>query len=108
MLLKVHVFPFSLRPGTLAAKIKNQTSPLVMHEREIRMLSISEHEAVAHKQKFLGEIMKFSSKQSKNHEGFTDNYLRVRIESDNLFAVNEIVDVKIQKADSKFLYGIPV
>lgn len=106
---KVHVFPFSPRPGTVAEKMTEQINPKVIRAREIRLIKVAERVAIMHKEKFLGRAMDvLVETKGENHEGFTDNYLRVCIDSQEPLDVNEIVKVKIQSNDSRFLYGVVV
>ena len=105
---KVHVFPFSPRKGTIAAEMPGQIIPEIMHERERRLIALSERTAISHKTKFIGRTMQvLVESKSGNSEGFTDNYLRTRIQSAKTIPPNDFIEVKIQKADSRFLYGIP-
>lgn len=92
----LHVFPYSIRPGTVAAKMPNQINGNVKKER-------------AKKLRELGDKLKYkfikSQKGKKTtvlvenkNQGYTENYIFVNIEGDPI-PNNTIVNVKITKVE---------
>jgi threonylcarbamoyladenosine tRNA methylthiotransferase MtaB len=96
---RVHVFPYSMRDGTPAAKYPHQVADAVKESRAKQMQSVADASARTFAQKFVGRDMdvlwesvnsqqsSVNSRQSTvNGEqwwaGYTDNYLRVRAASD--------------------------
>ena len=80
----IHVFPYSRRPGTAAALLKEQVPQLVKRRRLERMLALAEASADAFRARFQGRIMDVLWEESRLDErrrlvwrGLTDNYLRV-------------------------------
>jgi threonylcarbamoyladenosine tRNA methylthiotransferase MtaB len=84
---RVHVFPYSPRPGTPAARMPNQVSPPVKAERARAMRAVAAANTRAFQQQFVGremEVLWERSRPGKNApvwSGLTDNYLRVYTES---------------------------
>jgi len=84
---RVHVFPYSLRPGTPAARMPDRVSPPVKAERARAMRAIAAAGARAFRQQFVGREMEVLWEGSRPGEnapvwsGLTDNYLRVYTES---------------------------
>ena len=80
---RVHVFPYSLRPGTPAAGLPDQVSPAVKAERARAMREIATASAQAFGGQFIGRTMSVLWESSRQGEvgpvwsGLTDNYLRV-------------------------------
>ncbi|MFC2031277.1 tRNA (N(6)-L-threonylcarbamoyladenosine(37)-C(2))-methylthiotransferase MtaB [Chloroflexota bacterium] len=80
---RVHVFPFSLRPGTPAAGMQDQVPPAVKAERARAMRRAAEAGRRAFCQRFVGRTMEVLWESSRKGEaglawrGLTDNYLRV-------------------------------
>jgi threonylcarbamoyladenosine tRNA methylthiotransferase MtaB len=77
---KVHVFPYSQRPGTPASNLPGQVSPEVRHARTLEMMEISTRLEGAYAIRHLGTVhpvlWEMRSDDGTWH-GLTDNYLRV-------------------------------
>ncbi len=82
-LARVHVFPFSLRPGTPAACMPGQVPPQLKEERAARMRSVADSSARAFQRRFLGRSMLvlWESACGDQWTGLTDNYIRVQATS---------------------------
>lgn len=81
-----HVFPFSARPGTAAAKFGNQVHGEVKKERGRRMRELVESTGRSERQRFVGTVrpvlwegqgQPLSNEPGYLWSGLTDNYLRV-------------------------------
>ncbi|HVP20501.1 MAG TPA: MiaB/RimO family radical SAM methylthiotransferase [Anaerolineaceae bacterium] len=79
-----HVFNYSARPGTPAARYPNQVPPDIRRKRSAEMRAVLSKSALRFKQRFLGRKMgvlwesaSAFSPQGWKLEGLTDNYLRV-------------------------------
>lgn len=83
----MHVFKFSPREGTPAAKYKNQVAPNIKEQRSKVITSIAQERKIAFENKFLNTEMDvlfeyMLDKQGSIYEGHTDNYIRVLAVSD--------------------------
>ncbi|EFH89260.1 tRNA (N(6)-L-threonylcarbamoyladenosine(37)-C(2))-methylthiotransferase MtaB [Ktedonobacter racemifer] len=78
---KTHVFRFSARQGTAAARMRGQIKDVVKKERSARLLTLNEEHSRQFRQQFLGQTVDVLIEQSKHGywEGLTDNYLRVEL-----------------------------
>ena len=78
---EVHVFPFSARPGTDAAKMDNQIDPRIKQERVQVLLNLSKKLQEDFKNRYLGEemevILEERNKQTNLMSGFTSNYIKL-------------------------------
>ncbi len=80
---RVHVFPYSSRPGTPAARMRDQVQPQEKAERSRQMRAVAVEGHRAFRQRFVGRIMKVLWESPVRGEagalwsGLTDNYLRV-------------------------------
>lgn len=107
--LKVHIFPYSRREGTLAAYEKTQMPSLVLKERIRRLKNIANSCALNYKKKFLGKktevLIEGRIKLKPNYwQGYTDNYLKVIIKSKaNLKA--RIIPVRLKKIEDDYFMG---
>ncbi len=78
---KAHVFRFSPRQGTPAARMRGQVKDEVKKVRSERLLALNESDARRFRQQFLGQTVGVLVEDSKRGrwEGLTDNYLRVEL-----------------------------
>jgi threonylcarbamoyladenosine tRNA methylthiotransferase MtaB len=78
---KTHVFRFSPRQGTPAARMKGQVKEEIKKARSERLLMLNEMDARRFRQQFLGETVDVLLEEHKHErwEGLTDNYLRVEL-----------------------------
>ena len=78
---EVHVFPFSARPGTEAAKMDHQIDPRVKQERVQVLLNLSKKLQLEFKNQFIGQemevILEERNKQTNLMSGFTSNYIKL-------------------------------
>ena len=97
----MHVFTYSERPGTMAAKLDGRVSSQDKRERSRILHELSDKK----KRKFygsnIGSVRKvlFESDNSGGYmHGFTGNYLKVKTRYDESM-VNKIVEVKLDSLD---------
>ena len=105
----IHVFPFSPRPGTLAARMPQQIDERVKKERKQRMLELAQECRHSFYQQFLGQVMpvlweKETSLDSGIYSGLTDNYIRVFTQSYKSLT-NKIVLVKLMGFHNQGMWG---
>ena len=108
----MHVFKFSPREGTPAAKYKDQVAPSIKEHRSKIITSIAEERKIAFENKFLNTEMDvlfefMINPQGSIYEGHTDNYIRV-------FAISEqdikgiICPVELKAIKEDYVEGILV
>lgn len=78
---KSHVFRFSARQGTAAARMRGQIKDEVKKARSQRLLTLNEEHSRQFREQFLGTTVDVLIEQQKHGtwEGLTDNYVRVEI-----------------------------
>ncbi|MEH7124086.1 tRNA (N(6)-L-threonylcarbamoyladenosine(37)-C(2))-methylthiotransferase MtaB [Bacillus sp. JJ1532] len=101
---ELHVFPYSKRTGTPAARMEDQIDEEVKNERVHRLISLSDQLAKEYASQFEGEVLEvipeeeFKEQQEGGlYVGYTDNYLKVVFQATEEM-VGKIVKVKITKA----------
>ncbi len=79
---KAHIFRFSARQGTAAARMRGQIRDEIKKARSERLLALNDEHSRLFRQQFLGETVQVLLEARKHNrwEGLTDNYLRVEIE----------------------------
>ena len=95
----LHVFPYSERPGTVAARMDGQISPQVKKERSSKLIDLSKKLYERYANKFIGqEITVLVEKYDEKEQAFighTSNYLEIKILKES--SVGTFEKVKLQK-----------
>ncbi len=97
---ELHVFPYSPRKNTPAAKMKGQVNDQIKHERANRLLQLSKELNHEFALKQIGKTLKvlFEKRDGEYLIGHAGDYLKVKVKTaDNL--IGEIVTIKIDKYD---------
>lgn len=78
---KAHIFRFSPRQGTPAARMRGQIKDEVKKARSERLLALNDADVRSYRQQFLGQDVEVLLEGCKHGhwEGLTDNYLRVEL-----------------------------
>ena len=94
---QLHVFSYSERPGTQALKIDHVVAPEEKHRRSQQLLELSDEKTRAFYARHIGQTMSVLLEKSKGNtpmHGFTKNYIRVEVGSDNSLD-NQVVNVRL-------------
>jgi len=78
MFAGAHVFPYSKRPGTVAARLDGHLRPEARARRAGELRGLAARDARAHRQRFIGDVRQVLWEGRSGETGLTDNYLRVR------------------------------
>lgn len=102
---RLHVFPYSERPGTKALDIDYTVEQSEKRERDHIMLKISDRKLAEFSSRFTGTVRPVLLEHTRQEgimAGFTDNYLRVNVEAPADMD-NTIVDVRLDTLDPETL-----
>jgi len=102
----MHVFKYSPRKGTVAAKMSNQIDPIIKEERSNKLIQLSNKNEIEFLEKYIGkevEVLFESSVQDDYVEGHTTNYIEVKVKGKNL--ENTIHKVQIEGRKDMSLNG---
>ena len=96
----LHVFPYSMRPGTVAAKMDGQISPEIKNQRKKILLDLSSELYQKYVSKFIDQdvtvlVEKYDEENGLNI-GHTSNYINVKIPNKES-RVGQYITVKLQK-----------
>ena len=105
----IHVFPYSPRPGTLAANIPEQVSDKQKKERNQVMLKLAKESANKFCESFLGKTLTVLWENevtpgSGLYSGFSDNYIKVFTKSHQSLT-NQVLPVRIVRLYKQGLWG---
>ena len=103
---RIHVFPYSRRPGTEAAGMMEQVSEGVKKERVQKMLALAKESACDFRQRFLGRTMPvlWEQKSGGVWSGYTSNYIRVYTKSREDLT-NQLTKVKLESIWKDGVWG---
>jgi threonylcarbamoyladenosine tRNA methylthiotransferase MtaB len=101
-----HVFPYSKRKGTTAAKLEEQIQSSVKKDRVKTLMMLGEAKLDEFAQNMIGKNSKvlFEVENDGFWEGYTSNYLRVRVKSSGNLR-NQIREVKLTEMKGGKLRG---
>ncbi|MCA9911665.1 MAG: tRNA (N(6)-L-threonylcarbamoyladenosine(37)-C(2))-methylthiotransferase MtaB, partial [Anaerolineae bacterium] len=81
----MHVFRYSRRPGTAAARMRGHVAESVSRERSARLMAYADSQAQRYAERFAGQALDVLWEQVAGatergfvNIGYTDNYIRVR------------------------------
>jgi len=107
----IHVFPYSPRRRTTAAKLPGQIDPTVKKERAATMLAIAERSARRFQESFIGQTVSVLFEGATigfdgltRWDGLTDNYLRVRATCPGDLA-NRVFPVRLRAVSGEIVDG---
>ena len=103
---KMHVFKYSKRDGTVAAKMPNQVDGNIAEERSEKLIKLSEKNMKMYNEKYIGREVEvlFEEKQDEFWVGHTRNYMVVKVKTDKDLE-NEIITTKVLKNQGEELIG---
>ncbi len=103
---RTHVFPYSIRPGTLAADFPDKIDKKTRLDRASQLIKIAdklENEFVVSQIGSVQEVL-FELRENEIVVGYTENYVRVHAVGSNE-SVGRISSVNLIKADGNILFG---
>ena len=106
----MHVYPYSIRPGTSAAHFDGQVAADIKNERVHKLLGLAEREAVEFRKRFLGKDRPVLWEETREMNGstlwsgLTDNYIRVLGQSPETLA-NEVTLAKLTSQQDGLVYA---
>ena len=102
---EMHVFPYSKRSGTPAARMEDQVDEEVKHERVHKLIELSERFQAAYARQWVGrELVVIPERQPKGMAdrgltaGYTDNYLQVVFAGDSESLRGRLCRVRIAES----------
>ncbi|MHA6259449.1 tRNA (N(6)-L-threonylcarbamoyladenosine(37)-C(2))-methylthiotransferase MtaB [Sporosarcina sp. CAU 1771] len=108
---ELHVFPYSKRTGTPAARMENQVDEGVKNERVHKLIELNNQLAKQYAASFENEVLEIIPEEkykldpeSGMYEGYSDNYLKVAFPADESM-IGKIVRVKLVKAGYPYNEG---
>ncbi len=96
----LHVFPYSIRPGTLAAEMGNQVAGPVKDERAARLRQLDRQKRVQFYTRHIGTeqrvLVERRNSRSGLLQGFSENYIPVQFQGEDA-CIRSVVRVRIER-----------
>src|SRR5271170_399190 len=105
----LHVFTYSLRPGTPAATMRGQVPVHVARERNRILRNLAAEKKLAFMQAFVGttvDAITLNVFDGKSTEALTENYLKLRMEGRH--EANRWVKARVEQVESGALTAVRV
>ena len=103
---KMHVFKYSPRKGTIAAKNKNQIDGNIKEERSKKLIELSDKNEKEYNESYIGKKVEVLFEEEKQgiYQGHTKNYILVKCKSTKNIE-NKILTVTRQKVENSYILG---
>lgn len=103
---KMHVFKYSPRKGTVAAKMKNQVAGEIKDFRSKRLIELSNKNEKNYLESYVGKDVDvlFEEQEGRYLKGHTGNYIMVKCDCTNK-NLNNIVKVRVESSETDCLIG---
>ena len=100
----IHVFPFSIREGTLAAKMSGQVDTKIKKDRVRAVTNLSKDLFQTYQEGFIGkkEVMIAEENDGEYTKGYTSNYIPVKIEGH--YPQKEIIPIRFFDSKDGIMY----
>lgn len=107
---RIHVFKYSPRKGTPAAKYNNQIDGLKKNERSERLIELGKELTKKFNNSFIGTNIEVLYEEKDNldnnlFEGYTTNYIRVKSKG-NSDIIGNIINTNILDSRGEYLLGV--
>lgn len=104
----MHIFPYSIRPGTVAAAMDGQLEKSVKNARAAQAQRLAKNMQSAYLEKMLGKTLRvlFETEKDGIWRGHSDNYCEVCAEGENLHGI--FANVRVTSVENNALFGIIV
>ena len=101
---KMHVFKYSQRKGTPAAKMPKQVDGNIKEQRSKKLIELSDKNELEYNQTYIGKNVKVLFEEEKKglYKGHTQNYILVYCESSENLS-NRIIEVKCSGIKNNYL-----
>ena len=102
-----HIFPYSKRPNTVAAKFKEHIEQKTINDRKSSLVTFAGKKSFELREKFIGRKMKvlFESTKDDYFFGHTENNILVYVKKDFRIKSNLILDVFLKENKDSYILG---
>lgn len=105
---RIHVFPYSPRPGTPAAGMPGQISEEEKQRRARELIALGNTVSACYRKQWIGKTVSVLIEEQVDGcwEGYSPEYLRIRLSPDAACIPGEIANILIQDISPRTLGGV--
>ncbi len=107
----LHVFPYSIRPGTKAASMPGHLKPAIIKERAEQLRTIAAEKRSAFQHRFIGTVLQVLGQRHNARigevTGLSRNYLEVSYQG-SAQLLNQEIMVEVDAVQHGLLTGRPI
>jgi len=99
---KIHVFPYSVRNGTVASRMDNKVPREIIKQRARKLIELSNELEKEYYDSFINKTISVLIEEYKDgyFYGLSDNYIKVKLVGN--YKINEIYDIKLKKEEINY------
>jgi threonylcarbamoyladenosine tRNA methylthiotransferase MtaB len=108
---ELHVFPYSMRTGTPAARMPDQVPEEVKRERVAKLLELNQELTLAYAKQFVGDVLEVIPERPYKEDpssgllmGYSDNYLNLVFPGTEEM-IGKVCKVRLDEAASEYCRG---
>lgn len=106
---RMHIFSFSAREGTPAAKMSDHCQPKIIKQRKALLEAAANDVAFAYKKQFLNKVVEVLVEAERDHKtnqlcGYSERYIKVLFDGSGAIK-NTIVSLRIEEVSPSFAVG---
>ncbi|MDQ0416242.1 threonylcarbamoyladenosine tRNA methylthiotransferase MtaB [Croceifilum oryzae] len=108
---QLHVFPYSKRTGTPAARMTDQVPENIKNERVRKFIELSKRLQLQYSKQFVGDVLEVIPERPYKEDptsglymGYADNYLQVAFPATEEM-IGKVCKVKIDQAEADYVFG---
>jgi len=108
---ELHVFPYSMRTGTPAARMPDQVPEEVKKERVAKLIQLNQELSQSYAERFVGEVLEVIPERSYKEDptsgllmGYSDNYLNLVFPGTEDM-IGKVCKVRLDKAGPEYCQG---
>ena len=106
---RMHIFSFSAREGTPAAKMPDHCQPQIIKQRKAMLEATANNIAFAYKKQFLNKVVEVLVEAERDHKtnqlcGYSERYIKVLFDGSGAIK-NTIVSLRIEDVNPSFAVG---
>lgn len=106
-LYETHIFKYSPREGTKALALGDNVSPQEKALRSSFLIDLSSKNKAAYNEETLGQVLEVLVETSDDnyYYGHTKNYIKVALPKSEKDLINQLVKVKVERAEEDLVFG---
>ena len=106
---RMHIFSFSAREGTAAAKMPDHCQPKIVKQRKAMLEAAANIISLAYKKQFLNKVVEVLVEAERDHKtnqlcGYSERYIKVLFDGSGAIK-NTIVSLRIEEVNPSFAVG---